>query len=87
MKCDNVVIWACARIDSTRSHLVLHTALDQYRNVQVCEGEDVKKRLDTLIVSLKESFEKVLFLKVSGQQQKYENLPSMQRVKCLCFLV
>ena len=36
------------------------------------------KPFDTLIVFLKEVFEKAYFEKVSSRQQKHEKLPSMQ---------
>ena len=48
-------------------------------------GPDVDpKPFDTLIMFLKEFFEKVYFEKKNQQttKQKREQLPSMQRVKC-----
>ena len=42
-----------------------------------CSGS---KLFDTLIVFLKEFFEKVNFKKISRRHQKHEKLPSMQRV-------
>ena len=46
-----------------------------------CRARSGSKQFDTLMVSLKEFFEKVNFEKKSADDKKAEKLPSRQRVK------